>query len=135
MDYSKYFSNDLRYDHNIWENELNFYKNEINIFEYRLTDMLKRNPSRDLLWRLEQYQNQFIRQKEIVDKINHKIHLYDDQLRGVPAEIMLPIDSNEVTKHKELEDEVRMTRKLYLELREKFNGYLTGYAISETIWK
>ena len=80
MEVSEYFSNDLRYDHNIWENELNFYKRELSIFETRLVEMLNRKPSRDLLRELEQYQNQFIRQKEVVDNVNHKIHLYDDLL-------------------------------------------------------
>ena len=127
MEVSEYFSNDLRYDHNIWENELNFYKKELGIFETRLVEMLNREPSRDLLRELEQYQNQFIRQKEVVDNVNHKIHLYDDELRGIPAEIMLSNDSNEITKHKELESDIRITRKLYFELRDRFSTYLEKF--------
>ena len=127
MEVSEYFSNDLRYDHNIWENELNFYKKELGIFETRLVEMLNRRPSRDLLRELEQYQNQFIRQKEVVDNVNHKIHLYDDELKGIPAEIMLTIDSNEIAKHKELESDIRITRKLYFELRDRFSSYLEKF--------
>jgi hypothetical protein len=127
MEVSEYFSNDLRYDHNIWENELNFYKKEIGIFENRLTEMLNRKPSRELLRELEQYQNQFIRQKEVVDQVNHKIHLYDDELKGIPAEIMLPIESNEIVKHKELEDDIHITRKLYFDLRDRFSSYLAKF--------
>ena len=41
MEISQHYSNDLRFDHHIWENELNFYKNELGIFEERLVDMLK----------------------------------------------------------------------------------------------
>ena len=127
MEFSEYFSNDLRYDHNIWENELNFYKKELGIFESRLVEMLNRKPSRELLRELEQYQNQFIRQKDVVDNVNHKIHLYDDELKGIPAEIMLTIDSNEIAKHKELESDIRITRKLYFELRDRFSSYLEKF--------
>ncbi len=127
MEVSEYFSNDLRYDHNIWENELNFYKKELGIFETRLVEMLKRKPSRDLLRELEQYQNQFIRQKQVVDNVNHKIHLYDDELKGIPAEIMLTLDSSELTKHKELEGDIKITRKLYFELRDRFSSYLEKF--------
>jgi len=127
MEVTEYFSNDLRYDHNIWENELNFYKNEIGIFENRLVEMLNRKPSKQLLKELEQYQNQFIRQKEVVDEVNHKIHLYDDELKGIPAEIMLDTSSIEITKHKELEGDIKITRKLYFELREKFSFYLEKF--------
>jgi len=127
MEVSEYFSNDLRYDHNIWENELNFYKKEIGIFETRLVEMLKRKPTRDLLRELEQYQNQFIRQKEVVDQVNHKIHLYDDELKGIPAEIMLPMESREIAKHQELEGDIRTTRKLYFELRDRFSSYLAKF--------
>jgi hypothetical protein len=129
MEISEYFSNDLRYDHNIWENELNFYKKELGIFETRLVEMLNREPSRELLRELEQYQNQFIRQKEVVDNVNHKIHLYDDELKGIPAEIMLTDDSNEITKHKELESDIKITRKLYFELRDRFSGYLEKFQL------
>lgn len=127
MEVSEYFSNDLRYDHNIWENELNFYKKELGIFETRLVEMLNRKPTRDLLRELEQYQNQFIRQKQVVDNVNHKIHLYDDELKGIPAEIMLSNDSNEITKHRELESDIRITRKLYFELRDRFSIYLEKF--------
>ena len=127
MEISQYYSNDLRYDHNIWENELNFYKSELGIFEDRLIDMLKRNPDRDLLIELEQFQNKFIRQKEVVDELNHKIHLYDDELKGIPAQIMLDNASNEMAKHKDLEDDLQTNRKLYFELRNKFNSYLLKY--------
>ena len=127
MEVSEYFSNDLRYDHNIWENELNFYKKELGIFETRLVEMLKRKPSRELLRELEQYQNQFIRQKQVVDNVNHKIHLYDDELKGIPAEIMLTLDSSEISKHRELEGDIKITRKLYFELRDRFSSYLAKF--------
>jgi hypothetical protein len=127
MEISEYFSNDLRYDHNIWENELNFYKKELGIFENRLTEMLKRKPSRELLRELEQYQNQFIRQKEVVDQVNHKIHLYDDELKGIPAEIMLATESSEIIKHRELESDVYTTRRLYFDLRDRFSSYLSKF--------
>ncbi len=32
MEVSQHYSNDLRYDHHIWENELNFYKRRTKYF-------------------------------------------------------------------------------------------------------
>ena len=127
MEITEHYSNDLRYDHHIWENELNFYKRELGIFEDRLVDMLKRNPTNALLRELEQFQNQFIRQKEVVDELNHKIHLYDDELKGIPAQIMLDLSSDEMAKHKNLEDDLQLNRKIYFELRNRFNNYLLKY--------
>jgi hypothetical protein len=127
MEISQHYSNDLRFDHHIWENELNFYKNELGIFEERLVDMLKRKPSKQLLRELEQFQNQFIRQKEVVDELNHKIHLYDDALRGIPAQIMLEKESNEIKNHKVLEDDLQTNRRIYFDLRNRFNLYLMKY--------
>lgn len=127
MEISQHFSNDLRYDHHIWENELNFYKNELDIFEERLTDMIQRKPTDELLLELEQFQNQFIRQKEVVDELNHKIHLYDDELKGIPARIMLEIESEEINKHKTLEDDLQTNRRLYFDLRNRFNLYLMKF--------
>lgn len=129
MEVSQHYSNDLRYDHHIWENELNFYKNEISIFEDRLSDMIVRKPSKQLLRELEQFQNQFIRQKEVVDELNHKIHLYDDELRGIPAQIMLDKESTEIAKHKVLGDDLQTNRRLYFDLRNRFNLYLMKYHI------
>lgn len=127
MEITQHYSNDLRYDHHIWENELNFYKNELSIFEDRLTDMIQRKPSKQLLRELEQFQNQFIRQKEVVDELNHKIHLYDDELNGMAAQIMLEKGSNEIAKHKTLEDDLQVNRRLYFDLRNRFNLYLMKY--------
>ena len=84
-------------------------------------------PNKQLLRELEQFQNQFIRQKEVVDELNHKIHLYDDALRGIPAQIMLEKESNEIKNHKVLEDDLQTNRRIYFDLRNRFNLYLMKY--------
>ncbi|MCB0786643.1 MAG: hypothetical protein KDC02_20845, partial [Flavobacteriales bacterium] len=61
--------NDLHFEHQVWLNNLRFYKDEIAIFEHRLEDVVTRNTDREFLAQVEHFQNQYIREKEVIDEL------------------------------------------------------------------
>jgi hypothetical protein len=65
----------LHLEHRQWIAELNFYKEEIRIFESYLENVVNRNTAIEARAQVEHFQNQFIREKEVIDELKHKLNI------------------------------------------------------------
>lgn len=68
----------LHLEYRLWINELNFYKQEIEIFEHHLQNLINSHPDKQTRARIEQFQNQFICQKEVIDVLKHDLHVSEN---------------------------------------------------------
>ena len=116
----------LHFLHQLWENELKFFKEEVVIYEHHLERLVNHYTDRDALAELEQLQNQFIRQKEVIDEIKHEIHVQEHEI-CVAAKKGLDF---EVVEHSKLEEDVRIFRKLYNELKDHFHAFIRKYQVT-----
>ena len=64
---------DLHFDHMVWKKELEFFQDEIRIFEHRLEEIAARWTEPDVMIQLERFQNQYIREKDVIDKLLNDI--------------------------------------------------------------
>lgn len=125
METATLYKNDLEFDHARWENELDFYKNEIEISEAHLGDLLHRSLSKEDMVTLEQFQNRFIRQKEVVDELKHRIHVYEDDLAAIDHNDALPQPDLYLPKHMDIAKRIKHFHQLFIELRGDFEQFLS----------
>lgn len=115
----------LHLDHRLWDNELKFYVDEVKIFEGYLEGFVKKmEPEhRDLMADLEHFQNQFIRQKEVLDELGHDIRLNDQKLsKEIQGGVRLSDESK--IQHQQMKERMETFRKIYRELKTEFYGYM-----------
>lgn len=113
----------LHFQHRLWSNELSFVEDELKIFEHRLEKLVNTLQDRDMLARLEHYQNQFIRQKEVLDQLQHDIKVHEQQISRMLQNGQEPDDSN-LSRHLKVEDEMSTFRKIYGELKSTFFKFM-----------
>ena len=116
---------DLHFEHRLWANELNFFADEVRIYEHRLEELVNKYTRNEVLRELESYQNQFIRQKEVLDELRHNIKVHEQKIaqslqRGEEA----PLDPD---FHEYMRGEVESFRKIYNDLKTKFYNFLRKY--------
>ena len=70
----------LHNGYSTWIKELNYCKEEIRLFENNLEELTVRQTAIRIRAKVEQYQNQFIRQKEVIDELEHKLNISEKQL-------------------------------------------------------
>lgn len=114
---------DLHFEHKLWDNQLNFAAEEIKIYEDRLEYLSTRNTDKDMLAKLEHFQNQFIRQKEVIDELKHKIKLHEQELAGFAEDNPIAIDHRHFQDHTGFRDEMNTFNKLFAELKQEFQQY------------
>lgn len=116
---TKYIS-DLHFEHQVWLNTLQFCKDEIAIFERRMGELATRNTDKALLAELEHFQNQYIRQREVIDVLRHDIKQHENFLEKESKEHATAIDHRGFGDHTELRNQMETFEKLYRELKDEF---------------
>lgn len=117
----------LHFEHEKWGSQLEFYKDELKTYTKRLEDIASRYTGRGVMQELEKFQNQFIRQNEVIDILVHDINKHEETL--VESVKENPVASNHrlFDDHSELRDRMEMFLKIYNELKPEFMRYLTKY--------
>ena len=118
---------DLHFDHELWANELEFYKKEIEIFNKRLEEIVVRYTKKEVLAELEKYQNHYIRQKEVLDILNHDIKIHEEALVKYAKDHPIAIEHKYFRDHIELRDEYETFVKIYQDLKKEFIRFLAKW--------
>ncbi len=115
---------DLHEEQKKWSSQLAFYKDEIDVFELRLSELVQRFTAQKVLAEIERFQNQFIRQREVIDIINHQIGKKRRDLeqfaRKNPKLSDLAVYSDQAGLREEMDSFLR----IYKELKKDYNKLL-----------
>lgn len=117
---------DLHFEHNMWMKELDFFEGELKFFENRLGDLVMRYRSIEVLAHLEQFQNQFIRQKEVLDKLSRDIRVHEQHL-SMRLQKGRDLDGLPFNDHAEMRMRMADFRKIYSSLKENFFLFLAKW--------
>ncbi len=114
----------LHFDHRVWLNSLRFYREELFIFQRHLEQFVRTAAVPETMAHVEQFQNRFIRQSEVIDELAHDIKKHDqalsDQLSSkAPGMIYRPFGI-----HNELRERMDTFERLYMELKNEFRNWL-----------
>jgi len=121
------FNSDLHFEHNQWRSELAFWEDELKSFENRLEELVVRWTDKDMLAQLEHYQNAFIRQSEVIDILQHDIHVHEANMCALDDKGEDALDRVLVKNHVEFRNRMETQRHIYAELKQEFFRFLSKY--------
>ena len=106
-----------------WKHELSSIKQEIRHFEQHLESMSAKNLPKDLLAQVEHFQNSFICQKEVIDKLRHDLPDSRHKVENIFNGSYGNPDQEGMRAHDLLRDRMDMFRRIYDEVREHFRRF------------
>ncbi|WP_341227448.1 hypothetical protein [uncultured Arcticibacterium sp.] len=115
---------DLHKDHKTWQEELAFYSNNLISLRNRLSEVSIQNTNHDLKKAVEQFQNQFIIQKEQIDILNHDIQISEDAIEANIKANPVASDHRKMSEKTDLADRMETFKKLFVEMKETFNDFV-----------
>lgn len=118
---------DLHFDHKVWTRRLKFYKDEIGMFETYLGEVAVKNTSKDCLADVEHFQNQFIRQKEVIDEFVHDIKIKEESLAKYAQENPVAIDHKYFEPEPAMTDRYQTFEHIYHDLKEEYRRFLAKW--------
>ena len=118
----------LHLEYRLWIAELQFAKEEIRIFEHHLEELINKNFLIEVTAQVEQFQNRFIREKEVIDELKHKLHISEKQLAGFVKDLSgMGLESIRMDNHSKLRDDMHIFRKIYCSLKEEFRRFESDF--------
>ncbi len=118
------YISDLHFEHKLWISELMFWQDEIGTFKHRLEELVERFQDNEIMAKVEKYQNQFIRHKEVIDTLKHDINAVEHELVGYAKNNPEAVDQSYFENQEPLRDRMETQRKLYGELKTNFLNFL-----------
>lgn len=108
-----------------WDKTLGFYQDEIRVFEKSLKTITKANTGKEVLAKVEHFQNQFILQKEQFAILHHDIRAEKTKVRSEilekgPVINVMPTKTNHVVKER-----IESAEKIFRDTKKEFNRFLS----------
>jgi hypothetical protein len=110
-----------------WMNNLLFYRDETKIMEKRLQEIASKNTSKEVLAKLEQFQNRIIVQKDNIDRIKHEINLSNDAITCDTARNITAIDHRSIKDHSVARENIGSFEKEFKSLKTELNAFLSKW--------
>jgi hypothetical protein len=118
---------DLHFEHKLWLNELKFTEDELKIYEHYLEDLVKRHDDREMLAQLEHYQNQFIKEREIIDTLKHDINDREHKLYEFVQKHPNYYENYDLNDHSDLRERMAQFRNIFGGLKSRFHRFVTEW--------
>ncbi|HXA01262.1 MAG TPA: hypothetical protein VNW99_04695 [Cytophagaceae bacterium] len=118
---------EVHFQHTIWMNQLTFYKEELKIFQTRLEEIASKNTGKDIRVSIEQFQNKFVIQKNEIDKLEHLIHINEDEAVNSGKIHIRRIDYEATEQYIYIRNAMVQFEKLSKELKDNFYLFLSQW--------
>jgi hypothetical protein len=115
--------NALHHQCSDWLRELSFYKEELSILNVRLSEIVKKNNSAEVLSEVEHFQNKFIVESEQLDILKHDINLCNEGILAKAKEAPTHIDEKSHALNEELHARMKDFTKHFADVRMEFNKF------------
>lgn len=118
------YMGDLHAEHMDWKKQLAFYRDELGIFRDRLGEVSAKNNSTEERAGVEQFQNVFIREAEVMDTLVHEINGHEKVLVEYAKEHPIAVEHTYFRNHTELADRMKRFNELWDEMKHEYNRFL-----------
>ncbi|WP_372744596.1 hypothetical protein [Lutibacter sp.] len=119
------FLSDLNFNLDVWKRELKFQESEMDYFEEKLEHVAIRDLGKDVMIRLEGFQNKIIREREVMGHLRHRIRMKKRELAHAKVDERPEVLFQE--KQIMLKDEMKTFVKMHYELKEDMMDFFLKY--------
>ncbi len=119
------YLSDLHFEHKQWNSELMFWKDEIPTFENRLEEIVARYTSKDVLAKLEHFQNQLILHKDAIAILIKEIKKHEKELIQYAKDHPVAIDHVKFDDHSDLRGDMDTQRSMYSDMKKDFFDFVS----------
>ncbi len=127
METKPIFNEDIHFEHQQWQRELDFWEDEIKIFKNRLAEILGRSNEKEFLCRLDQYENRFRIHHNKIEAFKQRIHAHELNMSKHYEVGENSMDRVLYDYHLDFRVQIRTEREMYNELKKEFYEFMTQF--------
>ncbi|HKL89888.1 hypothetical protein J4E06_15410 [Muricauda sp. NFXS6] len=120
-------NSDLHFEHKQWDSELAFWKDELKSFNLRLDELVNRWTKKEVLQKLEHYQNEFMLHNGVIEKLQEEIQVHETNIAAQERTGRPALDTILVKNHSDFRKKMEEQRQIYADLKKEFFRFLSQY--------
>lgn len=121
------YNSDLHFEHKQWNSELAFWKDELKSFNLRLNELVNRWTKKEVLQKLEHYQNEFTLHKGVIEKLQEEIQIHETNIAAQESTGRPALDTILVKNHSDFRKKMEEQRQIYADLKKEFFRFLSQH--------
>lgn len=121
------YNSNMHFEHVQWKGELDFWNDELKSFNNRLSELVTRWTDKDVLAKLEHYQNEFILHGDVIEDIEEIIDKHEINISKHSNKDHESLDVYLVKNHVSLRHKMESQRQIYADLKKDFFQFLSKY--------
>ncbi len=119
------FNEDIHFEHQQWERELDFYDDEIKIFKNRLAEILHKSQDREFLVELDHFENRFRIHHSKIEAFKHRIRAHEINMARHYQAGENAMDRVLYDYHLDFREQIQTEREMYNDLKKEFFHFVT----------
>lgn len=125
MDSEIIYNEDLHFEHQQWSRELDFWQDELKTFKHRLEELYSKWKDKELLTRLDHYENRFRIHSDKIHEFKQRIYAHELNMAQHTKVGDISIDRVSYPYHLDFRQQIEVQREMYNELKKEFFKFLT----------
>ncbi|KGL64312.1 hypothetical protein [Polaribacter sp. Hel1_85] len=121
------YNTNMHFEHVHWKRELAFWEDELKSFNNRLSELVTRWTDKDVLAKLEHFQNEFVLHNGVIEDLQETIEEHETRIAGQSKKGSNAIDTQLAKKHVEFRNRIETQREIYVKLKKDFFRFLEKY--------
>lgn len=118
------FNSNMHFEHQQWKGELAFWGEELKFFNDRLDELINRKENKNILPKLEHFQNEFMHHLEIMETMYKEIEEHETQIEAQNKENIIEFDNHTMKMHGDFRKKFEQQRLVYSNLKKGFFRYM-----------
>ena len=127
METKPIFNEDIHFEHQQWQRELDFWEDEIKIFKNRLADIIHRSDEKGFLSTLDHFENRFRIHHTKIEGFKQRIHAHELNMSKHYEVGENSMDRVLYDYHKDFREQIQTEREMYNELKKEFYEFMTQF--------
>jgi len=121
------YNSNMHFEHKQWKGELTIWNEELVFFNNRINELVKRGANKNVLVKLEHYQNAFILHLTIMGIMHEDIDGHELQIATQNKENINALDCHMMKKHGDFRHKFEKQRQVYSNLKKSFFRFIERY--------
>ncbi|CAL1521480.1 hypothetical protein [Chitinophaga sp. MM2321] len=115
---------DLHQQINSWKEAVNDVRNDVKMMRERLEQIALSKAPREVMTKVEHFENRFLRQREVADEMFHDVKQCAKSILDEPLKVVH--DDRPVCDYNTMQHRMEIFQKLFAELKDDFNHFMTN---------
>ncbi len=124
METKALYNPNMEFEHQLWKEELAFWEDELNTFRNKLSELITRWTSEEVLAKFNYYQSEFVIHGAVIADLRDAIEIHENNIAEQSDRGDVSLNTILTKKHIEFRNKIEIQSESHAQLKKEFFRFL-----------